>query len=205
MFPTGKENPLEVFSKWLDEAKSCTDIKEPNAMALATCAQDGNSFAPSCRFVLLKNFDERGFVFFTNKNSRKGDELKDNPHAALCFYWEALGKQVRIEGKVEEVDESESDTYHTSRRRGSQIGAWASKQSQPLENYSILEQRVKKMEEEFADAPVPRPPFWGGYRVIPNRIEFWQHMEHRLHYRLLYKRIENDENTALWDSEFLYP
>jgi len=196
MFPTGKEDPFGVFGDWLHAAKQ-TDLREPTACALATADGEGR---PSSRMVLLKEFDERGFVFFTNKKSRKGGQLKQTPFAALCFYWDILGKQVRVSGKIEEVGEHESDAYFASRQRGSQIGAWASMQSKELDDYTTLEKRVSEMTEQFGDGPVPRPPHWGGYRIIPDRIEFWLHMDCRLHKRMLYER-----DGESWKTSFLYP
>lgn len=195
-FPTDKEDPFEVFGQWLKEAKK-SDLNEPTAMCLTTCTIEGK---PSSRMVLLKEFDERGFVFFTNLKSRKGLELLENPNAAICFYWDSLQKQVRVTGKVKRITDRESDIYHNSRRRGSQIGAWASMQSHKLDNYRILEERVEEIKKQFGSGPIPRPPFWGGFRLKPYEIEFWQHMEHRLHKRLLYIR-----KGSKWNTTLLYP
>jgi len=196
MFPTGKEDPFLIFAEWFDEAKK-VDIYEPTAVTLATADDKGR---PSCRIVLLKEFDKRGFVYFTNKKSRKGNEVNKNSHAALCFYWDELRRQVRISGKVEEISEHESDAYFASRKRGSQIGAWASMQSQKLDKYSTLEKRVKEFEKEFGKGPIMRPPHWGGFRVVPKEIEFWQLIDHRLHKRILYER-----KGKKWESKLLYP
>lgn len=196
MFPTEKENPFEVFGEWFNQAKK-SDMAEPTAVALATADKKGR---PSCRMVLLKEFDERGFVFFTNKKSRKGGQLNENPYASMCFYWGELGRQVRVSGKVKEINSHESDVYHASRHRGSQIGAWASMQSQKLDKYSTLEKRVKEMQKQFGDGPVERPIHWGGYRIVPDRIEFWQHMDHRLHKRMVYER-----KGKKWQAGLLYP
>lgn len=196
MFPSGKENPFEVFGEWFAEAQTKITI-EPTSMVLSTATKDG---APSSRVILLKSFDERGFVFFTNRTSRKGHELKENPKAALCFYWNILGKQVRIVGDVEEVSDHESDLYHSSRRRGSQLGAWASKQSTELDEYATLEKRVAEFEKQYEGANVPRPPYWGGYRLKPNEIEFWENIEFRLHKRLVYTKTVKG-----WKTKKLYP
>lgn len=151
-------------------------------MTLATATKDG---VPCARIVLMKSFDERGFVFYTNYNSRKGAELAENPRACLLFYWSALWRQVRIEGTIEKVSEEESEQYFHSRPLGSQIGAWASNQSHPIESRAVLEARFKEFDSKFGDN-VPRPPYWGGYRVEPEVIEFWQGQENRLHDRLRY-------------------
>lgn len=196
MFLTGKENPFEVFGRWYAEAQASIE-KEPTAMVLSTASKNGT---PSSRVILLKGFDERGFVFFTNRTSKKGRELKENPKAALCFYWNKLNKQVRINGDVEEVSDHESDQYHSSRRRGSQIGAWASKQSTELDDYSTLEKRVAEIEKQYEGADVPRPPYWGGFRVKPKTIEFWQEMEFRLHKRMVFTKTESG-----WSTKKLYP
>jgi pyridoxamine 5'-phosphate oxidase len=187
--------PLAPFRRWLDEAWK----GEPNAhaMSLATATPDGR---PSVRMVLLKGFDERGFAFYTNLNSRKSKELFANPHAALCFMWKSLNRQVRIEGVIELVADEEADAYFASRPRDSQIGAWASDQSQPLSSRAELERRVEEVALRFGAGPVPRPSFWSGFRVIPGRIEFWQERPFRLHDRSLF--IREGEG---WRRERLYP
>lgn len=190
-------NPYQLFEQIFRQA-SATGMTEPNAMALATADAEGH---PSVRMVLMKGFDERGFVFFTNLESRKAGEIVENPHAALCFYWQAIGRQIRIEGRVEPVEPSEADEYFASRARGSQIGAWSSLQSTTLERREDLLERVRLTEERFADATIPRPPFWSGFRVIPHRIEFWSAGEFRLHDRIVYERIDGGE----WSTRTLYP
>lgn len=166
-------------------------------MVLATVSADGK---PSARVVLLKSFDARGFVFYTNLQSRKGVELRFNPNAALCFYWPPLARQVRIEGIVENVSDEDADAYFASRPRGAQIGAWASRQSTELVSRQELESRVKEFEQEFAGREVPRPPFWSGFRLVPERIEFWQSREDRLHDRLVFVR-----QGDTWTKGLLYP
>lgn len=195
--PEKTEAPFALFKTWFDEAEQKSGMKEHNAMTLATSTEDGK---PSARIVLLKTYDERGFCFFTNMTSRKGKELAENQNVALCFYWETIGKQIRIEGKVEKVSQKESDDYFASRRRGSQIGAWASKQSTHMETDDALINRVKEITEQFEAQTIPRPPFWGGYRVVPNRIEFWQAGEFRLHTRIIYSKVDGG-----WNVERLYP
>jgi pyridoxamine 5'-phosphate oxidase len=187
--------PLTPFRRWLDEAWK----GEPNAhaMSLATTTPEGR---PSARMVLLKGLDKRGFVFYTNLDSRKSRELFANPHAALCFMWKSLNRQVRIEGIIELVGDDEADAYFASRPRDSQIGAWASDQSQPLVSRAELVRRVEEFSHRFGDATVRRPPNWSGFRVIPERIEFWQERPFRLHDRLLFVR-EGEE----WRRERLYP
>ena len=174
-----------------------TEPHDPTAMSLATATRDGR---PSVRMVLLKGVDARGFVFYTNRDSRKGDELEANPRAALCLYWPALGVQVRVEGAVERTTDEESDAYFASRPRDSQLGAWASRQSRPLANHALLTERFADLQADYHDRAVPRPRWWGGYRVLPERIEFWKSGPHRLHLRELYTR-----DGVGWRIELLNP
>lgn len=191
-------DPFVVFHAWLDAAKADTRIAEPTAMCLATASVQGK---PSARIVLLKALDDEGFTFYTNLESRKSQELAENSAAALCFYWMPLGRQVRVEGTVRTVSTAEADAYFASRPRGSQIGAWASQQSRPLDAHATLEQRVKETEEAYSGAPVPRPPHWSGWRLVPERFEFWQEGEYRLHQRVTYTRQPNGS----WQTGRLYP
>jgi pyridoxamine 5'-phosphate oxidase len=191
--------PFEIFTLWLEKAKQSPDIKEPYAMCLATVDENN---CPSARMVLLKGFDEKGFCFFTNLISRKGKDLSKNPQVALCFYWMSLGLQVRIEGKAEKVSDLKADEYFKSRHRNSQIGAWASLQSQKMNDWQEFERKVDKVNEDFIGNEVPRPPFWSGFRVVPIAIEFWQEGEFRLHKREFYTRTQNDD---FWQVFKLYP
>jgi len=189
-------DPVEQFRRWFDEALAA-DLHEPNAMIVATATPEGR---PSARVVLLKGFDERGFVFYTNYEGRKGRELGENPSAALLFYWGELERQVRIEGSASLTSEQESDAYFASRPRGSRLGAWASEQSRAVEGRGALEDRVKDLEAEYEGREVPRPAFWGGYRVEPEVMEFWQGRESRLHDRIVYRRERGG-----WGTERLQP
>jgi pyridoxamine 5'-phosphate oxidase len=192
-------DPIERFRGVYARAKKIdrSIIPEPNAMTLGTIEKGGQ---PSVRVVLLKGFDERGFVFYTNYEGRKGRELLAHPKAALCFYWPPLGIQVRIEGSVTKVADEEADAYFATRERASQIGAWASKQSRPIESPTALDDRVAEYEKKFAGRDVPRPDFWSGFRVAAERMEFWKNKPNRLHERHLYTRDGNG-----WRTETLYP
>ncbi len=187
-------DPFKQFGAWFNQA---AQLIEPNAMALATAARDGR---PSARMVLLRGWDEGGFIFFTNYESRKADELAENPFAALIFFWAELGRQIRVEGRVEKISAEESDQYFRTRPRESQIGAWASHQSQVIPNRDVLDQRAKELGDEFAEG-VPRPPYWGGYRVVPDVMEFWQSRPGRLHDRFRYRR----DPKGAWTIERLAP
>ena len=192
-------DPIARFRELYARAQAAdrAGIPDPNAMSLATVEK---GYQPSVRIVLLKDFDERGFVFYTNYHGRKGRELLSNAKAALCFYWAPLGAQVRIEGAVTKVSDEEADEYFRTRPRGSQIGAWASKQSDPIENEGDLDRRVKEFEAEFDGREVPRPSFWSGFRVSPEKMEFWENRPNRLHRRELYTR-----QNGGWNTSVLYP
>lgn len=190
-------DPNTLFEEWMAEAAK-SEPNDPNAMCLATTTPDG---FPSARMVLLKGRDDRGFVFYTNLESRKGGELLANPRAALCFHWKTLQRSVRVEGDVEQVTDAEADAYYASRARGSRIGAWASKQSRPLEGRWALEKAVAEYTLKFGVGEIPRPAHWSGFRVLPRRIEFWRDMPFRLHER----RVFHHEGERGWREETLYP
>ncbi len=189
-------DPIRQFQSWFDEAES-SGLVEPGAMVLATATPSG---APSARVVLLRRTDPRGFTFFTNYDSRKGRELAANPRATLVSYWAELERQVRIEGVIEQLDSADSDAYFGRRPRGSQISAWASPQSDVVTDRETLEQRLTEVEARFGDGEIPRPPNWGGYRLVPDLIEFWQGRESRLHDRLCYRLTK-----GAWTIERLAP
>jgi pyridoxamine 5'-phosphate oxidase len=193
------DDPIVRFQALLARATQLPreQLPEPTAFALGTVDGDGQ---PSVRIVLLKDVDQRGFVFYTNFESQKGRELIASPRAALCFHWQQFEEQVRIQGRAEPVSDAEADEYFASRPRGSQIGAWASTQSQPMRSATDLDARVQEMEQRFAGRPVPRPPHWSGFRVVPERIEFWKGKPSRLHVRHLYVR----RGTG-WTVQLLYP
>jgi pyridoxamine 5'-phosphate oxidase len=190
------DDPFALFDSWFAEARQ-SEPNDPEAMALATADAQGR---PSVRMVLLKGHDARGFVFYTNLDSRKGAELDANPRAALLFHWKSLRRQIRIEGDVAPVSNAEADAYFASRARDSQLGAWASEQSRPLDRRETFEARFEAMRQRFDGADIPRPPRWAGFRVIPERIEFWTDRPHRLHERRLFVRGREG-----WSEGLLYP
>ncbi|MGI8611645.1 MAG: pyridoxamine 5'-phosphate oxidase [Sphingomicrobium sp.] len=189
-------DPFELFDQWYAEARSA-ELNDPDAMALATADSEGR---PSVRMVLLKGHGRDGFVFYTNRDGRKGGELAASPNAALVFHWKSLRRQVRIEGPVEGVASDEADAYYSTRVRDSQLGAWASDQSRPLDRRETLEARFAEVARRFEGQPVPRPPHWTGFRIVPNAIEFWSDGAHRLHERRLFTRDGDG-----WSERLLYP
>jgi pyridoxamine 5'-phosphate oxidase len=193
---TAGHDPIALFGRWFADAKR-SGARLPDAMTLATCTTNG---LPSARMMLLKGFDARGFVFYTNYESRKGEELSQNPNAALVFHWSALERQVRVEGTVEKIPTEESTTYFQTRPRGSRLGAWASAQSSVLDDRLDLEAQFREYKRKFGDGDVPLPPFWGGFRLDPHRIEFWQGRMDRLHDRLCFTR-----DAPGWKVTRLYP
>jgi len=195
---TAAEEPFALFAAWLDEA-SRSEPRDPTAMTLATVDADG---MPNARMVLLKGADANGFVFYTNKTSQKGRELDAHPKAALVFHWKSLNKQVRVRGLVEHVTDAEADAYFASRAKQAQIGAWASKQSSPLESRLAFEKAIALYAAKYALGEVPRPPYWSGYRIVPLRIEFWQDRPFRLHDRIEFRR---ETPGAPWSKTRMYP
>ena len=190
-------NPIDLFKKWFAEAEK-SEINDPNALSVATSNKDG---VPSVRMVLLKGLSEKGFVFYTNFNSKKGKDLKNNPYASMCFHWKSLRRQIRISGKTEVVEDKEADNYFSSRKYGSKISAWASSQSEQMKNRDEFLDKIKKYEKKFPkEKGVPRPTHWSGWRVLPNEIEFWVEVNNRSHQRLVYKK-ENGK----WIKKLLYP
>lgn len=192
------QNPFNIFAEWLSEAEK-TEPNDPNAMSLATVDQSG---MPNVRMVLLKGFDDAGFVFYTNFESAKGVELLYAEKAAICLHWKSLRRQIRVRGHIKPVDDAEADAYFQSRARGSRIGAWASKQSRPLESRFALEQEVAKHTAKYAIGDIPRPAHWSGLRLTPISIEFWKDQKFRLHDRLKFNR---SDEAAAWTTERLYP
>jgi len=192
-----EQNPIVLFKKWFAVAEK-SEINDPNALSLATSSSDG---MPSVRMVLLKGLSEKGFVFYTNFNSKKGSDLKKNPKASMCFHWKSLRRQIRISGKTVVINNKEADEYYNSRAYGSRIGAWASSQSQTMNNRNEFINKIKEFEKKYPDQKnVPRPPHWSGWRVEPDNIEFWLEIKNRIHERLNYKK-KNGE----WLREILYP
>ena len=189
-------DPFDLFEQWFADARKA-EINDPEAMSLATATPDGR---PSVRVVLLKGHGPEGFTFYTNLGSQKGRELETNPYAAICLHWKSLRRQVRAEGRVEPVSAAEADAYFASRGRDSQLGAWASDQSRPLDSRETFEERLEEVRERFGSGEVPRPPRWSGFRLIPDRIEFWADRAHRLHERRLFTRSPEG-----WNEGLLYP
>ena len=190
------DDPFEIFAAWMDEARA-SEPNDPDAMAFATADARGR---PSVRIVLLRHHGPDGFGFFTNLDSRKGMELSQNPWGALAIHWKSLRRQVRAEGRVEQISEAEADQYFAGRSRDSRVGSWASDQSRPLESRAAFEARYAAMQARFEGADVPRPPRWSGFRLIPDRIEFWTDRPHRLHERRLFTRADGG-----WDESLIYP
>ena len=191
------DNPIDTFLSWLDDARQ----SEPDVHTAMTLATADGSGRPSARMVLLKEADARGFVFYTNAESRKGEDLAANPHASLVFHWKFLKRQVRIDGTAERVTDEEADAYFATRPRGSQIAAWASDQSRPITSRLELERKMVRYTARFGAGAVPRPPHWTGYRIVPSRIEFWQNRAFRLHERTVYTLADGDR----WQVEHLFP
>ena len=192
-----EQNPIDLFKKWFTVAEK-SEINDPNALSLATASANG---LPSVRMVLLKGLSDKGFVFYTNFNSKKGNDLKNNPQASMCFHWKSLRRQVRISGKVSIISNEEADKYYNSRAYGSRIGAWASSQSQVMKNRNEFLDKIKNFEKKYPDQNnVPRPPHWSGWRIMPNEIEFWLEVNNRIHERLNYRKDNNR-----WVREILYP
>jgi pyridoxamine 5'-phosphate oxidase len=195
---TEESEPYELFARWLKDAEA-SEINDPTAVALATVDEDG---LPNVRMVLLKGFDENGFVFYTNFESQKGREILGQKKAAMCFHWKSLRRQVRLRGEVEVVSDAEADAYYASRARGSRIGAWASKQSRPLEGRFALEKAVAEYTARYAIGEIPRPPYWSGFRIKPSSIEFWHDRQFRLHDRVEFRRTDQ---AASWEKVRMYP
>lgn len=198
---TEAQEPYRLFASWLEEA-TASELNDPNALALATVDTDG---MPNVRMVLLKGFDERGFVFYTNFESQKGREILGTMKAAMCFHWKSLRRQVRVRGAVEQVSDAEADEYYASRPRGSRIGAWASKQSRPLEGRFALEKAVAEYTAKHAVGDIPRPEHWSGFRILPQSIEFWHDRPFRLHDRVVFTRSQDARDQDDWGKTRLYP
>lgn len=198
---TEAQEPYRLFASWLEEA-TASELNDPNALALATVDTDG---MPNVRMVLLKGFDERGFVFYTNFESQKGREILGTMKAAMCFHWKSLRRQVRVRGAVEQVSDAEADEYYASRPRGSRIGAWASKQSRPLEGRFALEKAVAEYTAKHAVGDIPRPEHWSGFRILPQSIEFWHDRPFRLHDRVVFTRSQDAPDQDDWGKTRLYP
>lgn len=194
------QEPFAIFSSWMAEAKKNNQIIEPTAMCLSTCLNN----IVSSRMVLLKKFDESGFCFFTNFNSNKGGQILTNNNVALCFYWGALGRQIRVEGKALEVDKIQADDYFSSRRRESRIGAWASKQSSIMNKWQEFLDAIAFFAKKFENSDVPRPLNWSGFRVVPSKIEFWQEGDFRIHQRVIFEKSP-ESNQNQWIVNKLYP
>ncbi|MDX2417902.1 MAG: pyridoxamine 5'-phosphate oxidase [Xanthomonadales bacterium] len=192
-------DPFEIFNSWMDKA-SRSEHNNPNAMTLATCGKDGR---PSARMVLLKDISADGFTFYTNLDSQKSHQIVESPFAALLFHWKTLNRQIRIEGAVEQVSDAEADAYFATRPRASQLGAWASHQSQPLNGWAELEKRLAMYTTKFHVGPVPRPEFWSGFRLHPERFEFWKEGNFRLHKRFVF--TPSDRETGKWDVQQVFP
>ncbi|MBP9877025.1 MAG: pyridoxamine 5'-phosphate oxidase [Alphaproteobacteria bacterium] len=200
-FDTINQNPFDWFRTWFSEA----ELKEPrdhNAMALATSNAKNE---PSVRMVLLKEWGPNGFVFYTNTDSHKGQDLSENKRASICFYWKSLSRQIRIDGDVSLVTPHQSDAYFASRPRDAQVGAWASQQSRPMEHMDDLQKAIAKIETQYAGKPIPRPPYWQGYCIVPSHIEFWEEGLFRLHQRVLYQMTKSAKGDWSWTSTRLYP
>ncbi len=193
-----RDEPLALFAEWLKDAAE-KEPSDPNAMALATVDAQG---APDVRMVLLKDFDARGFTFYTNGESAKGQQLAAHPQAAVCFHWKSIRRQVRLRGPIQRVSDAEADAYFRTRDRGARLGAWASQQSRPLEDRMALEKRIAEFAMRYGLGEVPRPDYWGGYRLVPLAIEFWRDRPFRLHDRLQFARASGD---AAWEKRRLYP
>ena len=201
MIDNDETDPFAWFQRWMADAEA-NELNDPNAMSVVTVGAGGR---PSARTILLKGVDPRGFVFYTNIDSRKGDELAANPWAALLFFWKSLGRQIRIEGKVESVTAAEADAYYATRARVSRLGAWASDQSRPLAARSDLEHRLAELEAKYPGDDIPRPPHWSGYRVLPDRFEFWLDMPYRLHDRTIFTAGPNGGPNCGWVRGKLFP